>query len=176
MLFTFGLKRVSALESSLVAMLEPILNPVWVMIGFGEMPGFYAIIGAAIIIADQYLKSKGSSFRMPVLAVAVGLYLPFELDSSIFLGGLLAWALTKATKSAVNKERADNAGLLLASGLITGEALTGIGIAIAIVMGVEMAVPHSFIALYENIGVVILLLIVFFVYRTVNGVAKKADD
>jgi drug/metabolite transporter (DMT)-like permease len=50
-LFTFGLKRVSALESSLVAMLEPILNPVWVMIGFGEMPGFFAMIGAAIIIS-----------------------------------------------------------------------------------------------------------------------------
>ncbi len=141
----------------------------WTMVYIG------AGIGAVIIIADQYLKSKGSSFRMPVLAVAVGLYLPFELDSSIFLGGLLAYALTKATKSAVNKERADNAGLLLASGLITGEALTGIGIAIAIVMGVEMAVPHSIIALYENIGVVILLLIVFFVYRTVNGIAKKAD-
>lgn len=132
-------------------------------------------IGALIIIIDQYLKSKGSNFRMPVLAVAVGLYLPFELDSSIFLGGLLAWALTKATASAVNKERADNAGLLLASGLITGEALTGIGIAIAIVMGVEMAVPHSITALYENIGVVILLLIVFFVYRTVNGIAKKPE-
>lgn len=50
-LFTFGLKRVSALESSLVAMLEPILNPVWVMIGFGEMPGLFAIIGASIIIS-----------------------------------------------------------------------------------------------------------------------------
>jgi hypothetical protein len=32
-------------------MLEPILNPVWVMIGFGEMPGFFAMIGAAIIIS-----------------------------------------------------------------------------------------------------------------------------
>lgn len=49
-LFTFGLKRVSALESSLVAMLEPILNPVWVMIGYGETPGLFAIIGAIIII------------------------------------------------------------------------------------------------------------------------------
>jgi len=50
-LFTFGLKRVSALESSLVAMLEPILNPVWVMIGFGEMPGLFALIGAGIVIS-----------------------------------------------------------------------------------------------------------------------------
>jgi hypothetical protein len=32
-------------------MLEPILNPVWVMIGFGEMPGMFALIGAGIIIS-----------------------------------------------------------------------------------------------------------------------------
>src|SRR5690606_33821923 len=44
-------------------------------------------IGAVIIVADQYLKRIGATFRMPVLAVAVGLYLPFELDSSIFVGG-----------------------------------------------------------------------------------------
>jgi drug/metabolite transporter (DMT)-like permease len=50
-LFTFGLKRVSALESSLMAMLEPILNPVWVMIGFGEMPGLHSVIGATVIIS-----------------------------------------------------------------------------------------------------------------------------
>jgi drug/metabolite transporter (DMT)-like permease len=62
MLFTFGLKRVSALESSLVAMLEPILNPVWVMIGFGEMPGFYAIIGAAIIIFALVFKTVYTSY------------------------------------------------------------------------------------------------------------------
>ena len=89
-------------------------------------------IGIIIILIDQYLKSKGSEFRMPVLAVAVGLYLPFELDSSIFVGGLLAHFLTKATKNTKGAEKAGNAGLLLASGLITGEALMGIGIAIAI--------------------------------------------
>jgi hypothetical protein len=34
-----------------MAMLEPILNPVWVMIGFGEMPGLHAVIGATVIIS-----------------------------------------------------------------------------------------------------------------------------
>jgi drug/metabolite transporter (DMT)-like permease len=43
-------------------MLEPILNPVWVMIGFGEMPGFYAIIGAAIIIFSLVFKTVYTSY------------------------------------------------------------------------------------------------------------------
>lgn len=49
-LFTYGLKRVSALESSLVAMLEPVLNPVWVLIGYGEQPAPTAIIGGLLIV------------------------------------------------------------------------------------------------------------------------------
>lgn len=49
-LFTYGLKRVSALESSLAAMLEPVLNPVWVLIGYGEQPAATAIVGGLIIV------------------------------------------------------------------------------------------------------------------------------
>ena len=88
-------------------------------------------IGITIIIIDQYLKAKGSSFRMPVLAVAVGLYLPFELDSAIFVGGVLAHFIGKKLDGSSFADKAKNAGLLLASGLITGEALMGIFIAIA---------------------------------------------
>ena len=49
-LFTYGQRRIPAIESSLFAMLEPILNPVWVMIGYGEVPGIYSWIGGGIIL------------------------------------------------------------------------------------------------------------------------------
>jgi len=49
-LFTRGLKEVTALESSLVAMLEPVLNPVWVWVGYGETPGSFAMLGGSIIL------------------------------------------------------------------------------------------------------------------------------
>lgn len=49
-LFTYGLKRVLAIEGSLLAMLEPILNPVWVFFGYGEVPSQWAITGGIIII------------------------------------------------------------------------------------------------------------------------------
>ncbi len=49
-LFTYGLQRITATESSLITMLEPLFNPIWVIIGFGEMPSFLSGIGGAVII------------------------------------------------------------------------------------------------------------------------------
>jgi drug/metabolite transporter, DME family len=50
LLFTYGQRRIPAIESSLITMLEPILNPVWVMIGYHEIPSMWSIIGGFIII------------------------------------------------------------------------------------------------------------------------------
>lgn len=57
MFFTYGLKRVYAIESSLLAMLEPVLNPIWVMIGYGEVPSLTAGIGGGIIIGMLVLRT-----------------------------------------------------------------------------------------------------------------------
>ena len=109
-------------------------------------------IGAAIIVADELLKANGSKFRMPVLAVAVGLYLPFELDSAILVGGIIAWLVAryqnraKSDDVAAAKSRSKKAGLLFASGLITGEALFGILLAIP----VAITQDTSIIAITSN--------------------------
>jgi drug/metabolite transporter, DME family len=55
--FTYGLKRVYAIEASLIGMIEPVLNPVWVLIWYGEVPSFYAIIGGIIIISAITIKT-----------------------------------------------------------------------------------------------------------------------
>jgi drug/metabolite transporter, DME family len=49
-IFSYGLKRVFAVEASLLSMIEPVLNPVWVLIWYGEVPSFYAAIGGMIIL------------------------------------------------------------------------------------------------------------------------------
>ncbi len=49
--FSYGLKRIYAIEASLISMIEPVLNPVWVLIGYGEVPAFLAIVGGIIIIS-----------------------------------------------------------------------------------------------------------------------------
>ena len=151
----------------------------WTMVGLG------AVIAVMIIAMDVYLKKRNSSFRMPVLAVAVGLYLPLELDTAIFAGGLIAWAVerymqrqaaprSEGTSFASARGAAEKAGLLLASGLITGEALMGIAIAFSIV-----ASGPGKLRLFDEAplgswpGLLLLLVIIIGIYQTVKNVFKK---
>ena len=147
----------------------------------GQLPWNIIYIGAVIailiIIADQYLKRRNSTFRLPVLAVAVGLYLPFELDSSIFVGGLLAYFIQKTCKKSTNKDQANNAGLLLASGLITGEALMGILVAGLTVFIIKSGIDPSTFKIFTSpsnwTGLLIFFLIILYVYKTVIKISKK---
>lgn len=59
--FAAGVSRVSALESTLLAMLEPILNPVWVALATGERPSVTALIGGAIVIGVIVWRQLGRS-------------------------------------------------------------------------------------------------------------------
>jgi len=49
-IFSYGINKVEAIEASLLAMIEPVLNPVWVLIGYGETPSTWAIFGGAVIV------------------------------------------------------------------------------------------------------------------------------
>ena len=107
----------------------------WNMIATG------AAVGVLIIVCDEALKARNAGFRMPVLAVAVGIYLPVELAVPIFLGGLLSYLAKRARGG-----EAARTGSLLAAGLITGEALLGIFIAVVIVATGDkapLALPFS---------------------------------
>ena len=55
--FSYGLKRILAIEASIISMFEPVLNPVWVMIGYGEVPSLSASIGGAIIIIAIFVRT-----------------------------------------------------------------------------------------------------------------------
>ena len=57
LLFVKGVKKVPAAEASLISMLEPILNPVWVLLFFGERPGPWAIAGGAVVVASVVLRT-----------------------------------------------------------------------------------------------------------------------
>ncbi|HVZ41209.1 MAG TPA: DMT family transporter [Candidatus Kapabacteria bacterium] len=50
-LFVLGVRYVTAIEGTLIPVIEPLLNPLWVALFFGEQPGFHAIIGGAVVIA-----------------------------------------------------------------------------------------------------------------------------
>jgi putative OPT family oligopeptide transporter len=98
----------------------------WPMIGLG------VLVGAVIIAFDAYLEHRRAAFRAPVLAVAIGIYLPLELSVTIFAGGLIS--LLASRRKPAGGDSREPSGLLFAAGLITGEALIGILMAIPIVV------------------------------------------
>lgn len=87
----------------------------------GEMPWGLLAIGAAGGLALILMGARA------LMLVAVGMYLPFDTSSAIFCGGALQWVFGKLAKG--RAEAADR-GTLLASGLIAGEAILGILLAV----------------------------------------------
>ena len=134
----------------------------------GELPWGMVTIGAAvgigIIIIDEVLIARGASFRAPVLAVAVGIYLPLELSVPICIGGLIAYYADRvnARRGVTDKFRP---GMLFAAGLITGEALLGILIAIPIAAGKSnwFAVPDG-LRVTGIVGLFVLAAVAYALY------------
>ena len=120
-------------------------------------------IGVLIILYDQFLEARQSSWRAPVLAVAVGLYLPLELSVPILIGGLIAHAVGRV--DAQQHRKTSRTGVLFAAGLITGEALIGIALAVPIVVSNDPDVLALGVELSSLVGVVVVTVIATLLYR-----------
>jgi putative OPT family oligopeptide transporter len=93
-------------------------------------------IGVAIIVLDTVLERMQSPFRLHIMPIAVGIYLPWSLSVPIMVGGLLHYAIARTRK---DTDEASSSGILFGSGLIAGEALMGIALAIPLALGVKLA-------------------------------------
>ena len=124
-----------------------------------------AILGIFIILLDQYQARRNAEFRFPILVVAIGIYLPVELTLPIFIGGMLNHFASKTAS-----EDGKNNGLLMASGLITGEALMAIFIAVPLFFdknywpSLSLATPMD-----DLVGLAIIIMILYRLFL----VAKK---
>ncbi len=150
----------------------------------GDLPwGMIAVgagIGALIIVVDEVLKARKARFRVPVLAAAIGIYLPLELMVPIFIGGLISYAVERWHKIDPTdddaRDRVHRPGTLFAAGLITGEALMGILIAIPIVATGKpdaIAMPAN-LNVGEIGGLVVLAIVGWWLYRVSTRPAAKA--
>ena len=136
--------------------------------------GIGMAIAVVIIAADCMLEKRGSSFRMPVLAVAVGIYLPLELSVPILLGGLVAH-LAKGSRKEPGHQ-----GLLFAAGLITGEAMLGILLAVVIVVEKRMGLADVLAVFGKHEvawpGVILLLGIAYWLYKMASKKEEPATS
>jgi len=133
----------------------------WIYIGMA--------LGVLIIMLDLLQIKRKSSFRFPVLAVAVGIYLPIGLSFPIFIGSIISYISNNS------KQKNNENGILYASGLITGEAIMGILIAVPIFMSSNLNwwidifknnIFYSFNILNNNIiGVTIFFYIIYSLHK-----------
>jgi len=102
----------------------------WGLLGIG------AAFGIALLLCGA---------RSPML-IAVGMYLPFSTSSAIFIGGLIKYILNRVSerRSAEQRLLIEERGTLLASGLIAGEAIVGILLAVVFLTGIPAIATFSF--------------------------------
>jgi len=151
--YTIGSDALPAPQANLMkVVVEGVFNKTlpWEWISMG------ICIGIFIIILDEIQAKRGSDFRFPVLAVAVGIYLPIGLSLPIFLGSLISY-MTK------NNEK----GTIFSSGLITGEAIMGILIAIPVfITGISNWWTPLSTLKYNYIGFILFFIILVMLYQT----------
>ena len=138
----FGTTELAAPQATLMKMItEGVMN--------GNLPWPLVLIGIFAAIVVEIL-------GIPVLPVAIGLYMPLELSATIMIGGVIRWIVDK--KSA-DKNGEASGGVLFCSGLIAGEGLVGILLAILAVVGVSSKFDLSSSVNTGRIGGIVLLAI-----------------
>lgn len=96
----------------------------------GDLPWALVFTGVFIAIVVEII-------GIPVLPFAIGIYLPVQLNACIMVGGLIRLAFDKMKKSKEEKEAITNDGILFCSGMIAGEGLVGIVLAILAITGID---------------------------------------
>ncbi len=134
----------------------------WDMIALG------AALSVLLIAIGGYLKQRGSNFGISPMAVAVGIYLPFTTTLPIFLGGLVHLFIARKYQGQSKLGKAIQAGIVLCAGLVAGEALTGIFLAVPI--GLDVQLPFSLInsaTARSILSVLVLIAVPWAIYRSI---------
>ena len=121
-------------------------------------------LGAIILVIDYILETKSSSFRLYLMPVAVGIYLPFGLSTPILIGGLMAHFILSENKSKAEPDSILQRGILLSSGLIAGESLMGILLAFIAGAGIQNLDLNLDPTLVSALTFVIALITIYWVY------------
>ncbi|MBQ4518675.1 MAG: oligopeptide transporter, OPT family [Clostridia bacterium] len=142
----FGSEQLGAPQATLMKLIiEGVMQ--------GNLPWTLVFIGAFIAVVVEII-------GIPVLPFAIGVYLPVQLNACIMIGGLVRLALDKMKRDKEEKEAIVNDGILFCSGMIAGEGLVGILLALLAVFGLDKALDLSvklgISPVVSNIGGIVL--------------------
>ncbi|MBQ2283025.1 MAG: oligopeptide transporter, OPT family [Agathobacter sp.] len=142
----FGTEELAAPQATLMKMIiEGVME--------NNLPWGLVFIGVFIAIVVEIL-------RIPVLPFAIGVYLPVQLNACIMVGGLIRLVFDKMKRKEEEKKEIINDGVLYCSGMIAGEGLMGIILALLAIFGVNQAIDLSqylnLPAAVSNIGSIVL--------------------
>ena len=151
----------------------------WVMIVIGMA------IGVGLIVVDKILARTCRVARMPVLAVGIGIYLPPTVSTPLVAGAVLAWLIERTLRRRAQRagqayeacaEVPSRRGTLLASGLIVGESL--VGVLMAVIIGVSgkeaplALVGKDFAPVANWLGLVVFVVVAVAFYRRVMAARR----
>ncbi len=157
----FGSNEIPAPQATMMKMLvEGIMN--------AELPWALILIGIFVAIVVEIL-------GIPVLPFAVGMYLPFSLSAGIMAGGVVRWILERRkTNDEKEKKASIERGTLFTSGLIAGEGLMGVILAILAVLKVDSKIVSP-VALPQIGSLIIFIALLAYLYFICVKKSKKTN-
>ena len=130
----FGSKELGAPQATIMKLIiEGVMN--------GNLPWALIFVGAAAAVVAEVI-------GIPVLPFAIGIYLPVQLNACIMVGGILRHFMDKLKKPEAEKKEITNDGVLFCSGMIAGEGLMGIVLAVLAIFGLDKVLDLS-----EKLGI-----------------------
>ena len=133
----------------------------------GELPWTLVFVGVFLALGLEIL-------QVPVMPFAIGLYLPIYLNATIMIGGVVRWAVDKRKNvDKKTKEQQATDGTLYCAGMIAGEGLVGILMAILAVAGISMDLSGT-VNLGNAGGVILMAVMILCLLKFSIWKKKKA--
>ena len=136
----------------------------------GKLPWNLVLIGVGIAVVAEII-------GIPVLPFAIGIYLPVQLNACVMIGGLLRLAFEKMKASQEKKDEAVNNGILFCSGMIAGEGIVGIVLALLAIFGVDKMIDLSaklgLSSGFMTVGGIVLLGVIILTFLKFTLFSKK---
>ncbi|WP_279176800.1 OPT family oligopeptide transporter [Campylobacter insulaenigrae] len=141
-----------------------------------------AFVGVCIVIIDRIFRMKNLS--LPPLAVGIGIYLPPDVNTPLFIGGLMAYLIKKRLEKKYHKnmhqkeltQEREQRGVLFASGLIVGESIFGVliaGLTVLSISGGGAEDPLAITSSFKDDGSIGLIVFIAVMLIFIRRVLKK---